>query len=364
MSEGTTVSIVIPCRNEERFIANCLDSILANDFPKQRLEVLVVDGNSEDRTRSIVDGYLVQHSFIRMIDNPRAITPVAFNLGITHSRGDLVMLMSAHATLASDAIRKCAEYSGLYGADNVGGIWKIYPRGQSGFDRAACFALAHRFGVGGALYRIPGQRQPRWVDTAAYGCYKRGVFDRIGMFNERLVHSQDIEFNLRLMRSGGRTLLAPDVVIRYFARTNFTSFCKHNFQTGMWVILPFLYSAGMPIRGRHLVPLIFVSSLVVLVALGLFASAGWWLLAAVLLTYAVCSVGAACQVASAQKDLQQLGLMPIAFASLHLSYGLGSLWGFAKLCGNRSLWSKRLLQLVMTERVDKDLAQHLGSRRR
>ena len=356
MSEGTTVSIVIPCLNEERFIANCLDSILANDFPRHQMEVLVIDGGSEDRTRSIVDRYLVQHSVIRRIDNPRAITPVAFNLGITHSRGDLVMLMSAHATLASDAIRKCVEYSSLYGADNVGGIWKIYPRGQSGFDRAACFALAHRFGVGGALYRIPGQRQPRWVDTAAYGCYKRAVFDRIGMFNERLVHSQDIEFNLRLMRSGGRTLLAPDVVIRYFARTNFTSFFKHNFNNGVWVILPFLYSAAMPIRGRHLVPLIFVSSLVVLVALGAFGSLAWWLLTSVLLTYAICSVSAACQIASAQKDLRQLALMPIAFASLHVSYGLGSLWGLAKLCGDRTFWSKRLPQLLMTERIDKNPA--------
>ena len=343
MSEETTVSIVIPCRNEARFIAQCLNSILASDFPQHRLEILIIDGNSEDETRIILNKYVAQHTFIRVIENPRRITPVAFNLGVIHSRGDLVMLMSAHAALAPDAIRKCVEYSSLYSAENVGGMWKIHPRGQKAFDRAACSALAHRFGVGGALYRISGGHRPRWVDTAAYGCYRRTVFAKIGMFNEELIHSQDIEFNLRLMRSGGRTLLAPDVIIHYFARTDFTSFCKHNFQNGVWVILPFLHTAGMPVRWRHLVPLLFVSSLLMLIASAIFSSGFWWLLVAVLLIYGLCSLGAACQVAYAQRDPRQLAIMPIAFASLHLSYGVGSLWGLTKLCRNRAFWGGRLV---------------------
>ena len=102
--------------------------------------------------------------------------------------------------------------------------------------------------------------EPKWVDTVFGGCYRREVFDRVGLFNENLVRGQDMEFNLRLKKAGGKTLLVPDIVSYYYARSDIKSFWKHNFTNGVWAILPFLYSPIMPVSWRHLVPLIFVTA--------------------------------------------------------------------------------------------------------
>lgn len=320
------MSIVIPCRNEEGFIGKCLDSIVANEFPKERLEVLVVDGMSEDGTRPTLDRYARQYSFIKVLDNPKKITPTAFNVGVRYARGDLVMIMSAHATIAKDAIAKCVEYSELYNADNVGGSWKIVPRDSSFVARTIAVALSHPFGVGNARYRMGSGGEPRWVDTAAYGCYRREVFQRVGLFNEKLVRGQDMEFNLRLKKSGGRTLLAPDIVICYYARSDMRAFWKHNWTNGVWAILPFLYSNTIPVSVRHLVPLAFVMGLLGSVVLALvWPGGGGWLLSAICGAYAVANLTASVQVAVKERDFRYMVLIPIVFAGLHLSYGLGSL---------------------------------------
>jgi glycosyltransferase involved in cell wall biosynthesis len=331
MNELPLVSIVIPSRNEEQFISKCLDSIVASDYPHDRLEVLVVDGMSSDRTPAIVEEYAQQYGFFRVVPNPRRITPVAFNLGIEHSHGELVMIMSAHASYAPDAIRKCAEYSKLYKADNVGGMWRIEPRDGTLFSKAAAAALSNRFGVGGVEYRTTEDKTPRWVDTAAYGCYRREVFDRIGTYNEQLVHGQDFELNLRLRHSGSATLLAPDVEITYFARTELRSFFKRAIRGGDWVVRAFAYSKFMPVRRRHLIPLMFVSSLLVSALLAPFVSGFGWLLAAILTAYAVANLAASLQVAYKTRQPRLLLCLPVAFAVLHIGYGLGSLKACAKL---------------------------------
>ncbi|MBI4607010.1 MAG: glycosyltransferase family 2 protein [Planctomycetes bacterium] len=337
ISTVSTVSIVIPCREEARYIGQCLDSIVASDFPKDRLEVFVVDGMSQDGTREVVAGYSRAHPFIRLLDNPRRITPVAFNTGIAASTGDLVMIMSAHATYAPDAISKCVRYSQEYSADNVGGIWQVEPRGDSLLDRAVVAALSHPFGVGGASYRTRRGGAPCWVDTAAYGCYRRSVFDRIGLFNEALVRSQDMELNQRLKAAGGRTLLAPDVVVRYFARSDFLSFVKHNFRNGLWAVLPFLHSKVMPVAWRHLAPGAFVAALAATGALSLLwplwppAFAALAAFALVAGSYLIASLAASAHVALERRDARFLAVMPLAFAGLHLPYGLGSLWGLVNV---------------------------------
>ena len=332
MSAPATVSVVIPCRNEARYIASCLDSIAASDFPKERLEVLVVDGMSEDGTRDVLKDYSARCPFVKVVDNPRRITPVAFNLGIQAARGDLIMIMSAHATYAPDAITKCVQYSGEYRADNVGGVWRVKPRSESFTDRAVVIALSHPFGVGGARYRTQMGPRPRWVDTAAYGCYRRKVFETVGLFNERLVRGQDMELNMRLRKAGGKTLLAPDVVVNYFARSDFLSFSRHNFRNGVWAVLPFLYSPVMPVAWRHLTPLAFVAALVVSALLAVVWPPAAVLLGLVAAPYALLSLVASAHVAVRARDPRFFLVMPFIFASLHVCYGLGSLWGLIKVC--------------------------------
>jgi glycosyltransferase involved in cell wall biosynthesis len=338
MTELPFVSIIIPCRNEEDFISKCLDSILASDYPKSKLEVLVVDGLSVDKTNTIVQEYAQHHDFIRIITNPKRITPVAFNIGIDHARGDLIMIMSSHATYNPDAIRKSVEYSREYNVDNVGGLWKIQARNHNLLATAILAVLSHPFGVGGAAYRISDENSGvRRVDTAAFGCYRREVFDRIGRYNEQLVRNQDIELNLRLRNAGGTTLLCPDIVINYYARTKLGPFLKHAFQDGIWAIVSFAYSKGMPVSWRHLVPLAFVSAVVVS-ALLTFVFATWgWVLMGILAVYALASVIASCQVAHNKHDLRLLFALPMIFAFLHITYGLGSVLGCAQLLRRRGL---------------------------
>ncbi len=318
------ISIVIPCRNEKKYIGPCLNSIIANDYPKDQLEVLAVDGMSEDGTRGVLESYVEKYPYIRLLDNPRQITPSALNIGILNTKGEIIIRIDAHAWYEKDYISRCVESLCTHGADNVGGIMKAISPEDKFIGQAIVSVLSHRFGVGNSYFRVHTNK-PKWVDTVFGGCYRREVFDRIGLFNEHLVRGQDMEFNLRLKAAGGRILLLPDIVSYYYPPSRFVSFCKHSFRNGIWAVLPFLYSPVMPVSWRHLVPLAFVLGLFVL------STAGSWMLFAASLFYAATNLAVSAQVALRKKDLRCLPVLSLIFASLHLSYGLGSLLGIVKV---------------------------------
>jgi hypothetical protein len=169
------------------------------------------------------------------------------------------------------------------------------------------------------------------VDTAAYGCYRREVFDRIGRYNEKLVHGQDIELNLRLKSSGSATLLVPEVVITYFARTELQSYFKRAVRGGDWVVRAFEVSKVMPVHWRHLVPLMFVCSLLTSAVLAPFLLPFQWLLAAILMAYAGADLAMSFQIALKKREPRLLLCLPAAFAVLHVGYGLGSLRAISEL---------------------------------
>lgn len=331
------ISIIIPCRNEESFIGRCLDSILANDYPRELLEILVIDGMSDDRTRTIVQGYVQRHLLIRILDNPKKVTPCALNIGIASAKGEVIMRMDAHATYDREYISRCVKSMDQYQADNVGGVWKIMPRNNTIIDKAVTMSLSHQFGIGNAHYRMEGSKEPRWVDTVPFFCYKREVFQKIGLFNESLARGQDMEFNLRLKHAGGRTLLVPDIVSCYYARSDMKSFIRHNWSNGVWAILPFLYTDVMPISWRHLVPLVFVSGVLSAAALAPLLPLGIWLLMGIGIMYFVTNFAASVQVALREKEIRYLLLMPFVFGALHFSYGLGSLWGLVRVIAHKML---------------------------
>ena len=195
------VSVIVPCRNEVKYIAACLDSVLANDYPKERLEVLVVDGMSEDGTRAVVERYARTCPFIRLVDNPRRVTPAALNLGIASARGSAIMIMGAHAAYPSGYISELVTWLRHSGADAVGGRCVTRPGRESVTGRAIAAAVSHPFGIGNSHFRT-GAAEPRWVDTVPFGCYRRDVFERVGVFDEELVRNQDDEFNHRILRQG------------------------------------------------------------------------------------------------------------------------------------------------------------------
>ena len=307
------VSVIIPCRNEEKFISRCLDSIVTNDYPKEKLEVLIIDGMSDDKTREIIDGYIKQYSYIKLLDNHKKFTPFALNIGVKESKGEIIIRMDAHSTYKKDYISTCIKYLNEYDADNIGGIWKIIPREKTLVAKSIAFASSSIFGAGDAYYRRGYSGEPRWVDTVFGGCYKKEVFDKIGLFNENLLRSQDMEFNLRLRKAGGKILLVPDIVSYYYPKSNLKDFFLHNFEDGVWVIYPLKF-VKTPLQLRHYLPLIFVLTLPLSI-----------------LPYILVSLFFSLKIAIKEKNSRLFFVMPLAFTTRHIGYGLGSVWGLIKL---------------------------------
>jgi len=328
------VSVIIPCRNEKEFIRDCLESIIAQDYPKDNLEFLVVDGMSEDGTRDIIRQFSCRHPFIKLIDNPRRITPCAINTGIKNASGEVIIRMDAHAVYKEDYISKCVKYLFEYRADNVGGVLVTRQREDSFIGRAIARALSNSFGVGNSIFRT-GAEKPVWVDTVFGGCYKKEIFDKVGLFNEDLIFSQDIDFNQRLKRAGGRILLHPDIKSYYYARSRFMDFCRYNFKNGVWITYPLKFVKTFPFSLRHIIPLIFASSLIILAALSPFFVFFFWLFICISGFYFVINIFFSAKIAMNESDFRYLFIMPVVFFSLHFLYGLGSIWGIIKLPGRQ-----------------------------
>jgi succinoglycan biosynthesis protein ExoA len=334
------VSVLIPCRNEAVFLAACLDSILAGDYPADRMEVLVADGMSEDGTREIIGEYALRDTRVRLLDNPRRTTPAALNRAIGEARGEVLARIDAHASVAPDYLSRCVGCLESSGADNVGGSMRTVARTRGPFADAIVAALTHRFGVGNSHFRI-GSAEPRWVDTVFGGCWRRDVFERVGRFNEALERSQDMEFSLRLKAAGGKTLLAPAIRADYFARSDLASFWRHNFANGEWAVLPWVLSDAIPVRIRHLVPLAFVGALGLGLALAPISPLP---LVAVAIPYALANAAASIWAAWRDRRMSHLIRLPIAFAALHFGYGLGSVSGVVQAFRHRALHKQRPCQ--------------------
>lgn len=325
------VSIIIPCRNEADFIGGCLDSIAGCDYPRGLIEVLVVDGMSDDETRQVVTDRMLKHEFVRLVLNPMRTTPFALNIGLREARGAVLMRMDAHATYCEQYVSLAVDALLHKGADNVGGVWRIEPRDAGPVARAVVGVLRHRFGVGNARYRISSGQELQWVDTVPCFCCRRELFDRVGHFNEKLARGQDMEFSRRLRRAGFRTLLMPQMVMRYFARTDLPSFVQHAWTDGVWVVLSFAYTDKMPVKWRHLVPLAFVVSLVVGGATAAVYQFARLPLMMVVAFYGCAACFASAQIATRERSALVGAIAPFMFAALHIAYGSGSCWGVAKL---------------------------------
>lgn len=309
-------------RNERAFVGRCLDSILAQLDGCGDVEVLCVDGASSDGTGAIVQEYVVRDPRVRLLHNPQRIVPVGMNLAIAQARGEIVIRLDCHAEYAPDYVRKCIEVLGRTGADNVGGYVATLPGADSPVGRAIAAATSSRFGVGGSAFRTGGGEQE--VDTVPFGCFRRDVFDRFGLYDERLVRNQDIELNSRIRAGGGRIVISPEIRATYYNRSTFAGLRQQAFNNGLWN--PYtLYLVGGGLRPRHFIPLAFVLSVIVLAVAGVFWWPGWVLLGAELALYGLAGLWFAYR--SARPACAPLTLVFLAFLQLHMAYGVGSFWG-------------------------------------
>jgi glycosyltransferase involved in cell wall biosynthesis len=328
------VSVIVPCRNEAPFLERCLDSILASDYPPALMEVIVADGMSVDGTRDLLHRHAAREPRLRLIDNAERVTPAGLNRAIAVARGEIIVRFDGHAVMPPDYLPRCVELLESSRADNAGGSIRTIPQTGGLFAGPIAAALSTRFGVGDSAFRTSstnGVRNslekpgPRPADTVFGGCFRRELFSRIGGFNEHLERGQDLEFNQRLRRSGGTIVLDPAIVCDYYARSGLATFWRHNFSNGAWAVLPFAWSDGVPVRARHLIPLVFVAAL----AGSLVLPFPWSIV--VPAAYAGLSLAASAWIALERRQVTYLALMPVVFLSLHLAYGLGSVWGLLQL---------------------------------
>jgi len=316
------VTVLVPCRNEVRHIGPCLDSLLQGDLPSAQLEILVVDGMSDDGTRDVVADYARRHAAVRLLDNPRRITPTALNVGIRAARGGIIVRADAHVDYPPTYVRRLVEALEQSGADNVGAVLATTPANDGPLARAIAVAMAHPFGVGNSYFRI-GVTEPRWVDTIAFFCCRRETFDRVGLFDEDLLRAQDAEFNARLIARGGRILLIPDVVARYYARETLGQVARMFYQYGYFKPL-MARKVGRVMTLRQVVPAGFVAGVALTGLTALFVPAVGWLCAAILGAYGAAALAAAIR---ASRGLGLRGTIALAavFPVMHVSYGLGFL---------------------------------------
>lgn len=320
------VSIIIPCLNEERFIERCLKSLTRQSYPKDRMEILAVDGMSKDRTRGIVKKY----SFVKLLDNPKRIIPCAMNIGIKKSKGDIIIKADAHTDYSEDFVSNSVKYLTEYKAGNVGGFLINKPAEGTMTAEAICEVLSNPFGVGNSSFRV-GDKRVKESDVAAFGCFFKDTLLKAGLYNENMERSEDLELNKRIKKTGKKIYFAPYLVGEYYYKqSSLTGFLKRCFVDGIWITYPFKLGIFV-FRLRHIIPFIFVLSLIIL-GLASFCSTLssilFWIIVGVYLPFNVFS---SIMISVKKKNTAYLLVLPLLFAFLHFGYGLGSVWGLLKL---------------------------------
>jgi len=323
------VSVIIPCRNEEQFIPECLDSVIQQDYPQDKMEILVVDGMSNDKTRKIIKKYSSKYSFIRLLDNPKKIIPSAMNVGILSAQGEIIMKVDAHSTYPKNYISTCLKYLFKYQAENVGGTWNILPRENTIIAKIIAHSLTHVFASGNALIKI-GSKKPQLADAVAFGCFKKEIFNKIGLFDEKIIRGSDMDLNKRLKKVGGKILLIPNISINYYADSNLKTFWKHNFSDGLWITYALKFNSKA-FSWRHLIPLAFVLSLIGTIILSVIFPLFKWLFWGIAGIYVIMNLIASLHITIKYRNALYLLIVPFVFVVRHFGYGIGALWGLIKL---------------------------------
>ena len=228
MEKVPFVTIAMPCLNEERFIEACLAAVRAQDYPADRIEILVADGGSTDRTRAILEREAAADPRLRLLDNPERIQAPAMNKMIRAARGDVIVRMDVHSDYAGDYVRCCVEALDRTGAENVGGAARA--RAKTFFQKALCAALESPLGIGGSKYRQLDFEG--FVESIFPGAFRREVFERIGLYDPHAITNEDAELNQRLIDSGGKIYLSRDIIVHYYPRESFKALARQYFKYG------------------------------------------------------------------------------------------------------------------------------------
>lgn len=318
------VSIVIPCRNEEKMVGKCLDSIINQHYPKDKLEVLVIDGLSTDKTMNILDSYAKKFKFIRILQNERKITPCAMNIGIKNSIGNIVILVNAHCILDNSFIINNINGIMKTNADAVGGMLNAINEGNSLIGISIPLSTNSYFGSGGRRYR--SRLHAGFVrDTLPYCSYRRELFDKLGYIDEDLIRDQDEEFNYRILRSGGKIYYMPQIKSYLYIRPTLKKLWKQHYQYGYYKPLVIKKVGGL-FTWRQAIPSLMIISLIIAGLLALISNFFYLMENLILGSYLLLNFSFSGAI-SIKKNIKLFPFLVASFAALHFSYGIGYLKG-------------------------------------
>lgn len=344
------VSVVVPCRNEIDAIGAFLDGVLEQRVPSHEVEIVVADGMSDDGTRAVLERFRRFDPRLRVIENPRRIVSSGLNLAVGASAGGIIVRMDVHTDYAQDYLARCVEALEKTGADCVGGPWVA--EGTDYVSSAVALGFGNPFVSGGGRVRRAAYEGP--VDTVYLGCWRREVFARFGAFDEELVRNQDDEFNLRVLRRGGRVWQTPRIRSRYRPRSSLRWLFRQQRQYGYWKVRV-IQKHRLPASVRHLVPATFLVWL-----MGLAVAAPFWSLARLGLAGTLLLYGVGIALATAAScarpgKIRYLPLLPLVMTAFHVGYGYGFLRGIWDFVVRRKGHTAAFATLTRDSRVDGSL---------
>jgi len=316
------VTVIVPVRNEQRYIEQFLEGLCRQDFPVEQMEILIADGMSNDSTVEIARTFSDRLPGLKVLVNPAKEKAPALNMCIPKATGDVILVMDCHTRYPSNYISGLIKCLRDTGADYVGGRVEAAPGADTYIAKVISLAMAHPFGVGAGTFRT-SKRSGEGL--APFGCYRRELPFYIGGYNERLPRTHDDEFMARIMRIGGKCWVCGDICSVYFTRPTIRTMLKNMFYNGCYHIATFLELPGHFFL-RHYVPFGFVTCLVAAILLTKMTPLGWVVLTAVAGPYALLDLASSIHVAC-KSGFRYLPGMLVLFPLMHITYGIGTWWG-------------------------------------
>lgn len=319
------VSIVIPMLNEVEAIERCIRSILDQDYPIDKIEIVVVDGMSTDGSRGKVNELARQYGHIKLYDNEKRRTPVALNIGARNASGEVVIILGAHTRIDKYFVSTNIKYMNELGVKCTGGTQKNV--GDTYLQRAVGYGMGSAFGMPSAPYRFFPKK--RFVDTVVYAAYRKELFDEIGYFDEELHISEDAEFNWRIRQAGHKIFYTPEIVSYYYPRKNLRGLFRQFFNYGI-LRVNVIKKHFDAFKLIHALPPIFILAVLILSVLSfakpVYGSIMLGLIALYLIYLLIGSLGTVIKL----KKLSYFPILPFVFLTMQISWGLGFIVGVFK----------------------------------
>lgn len=318
------VSVVIPVRNEEKYIDKCIRSILSQDYPQNTLELIFVDGASEDNTVKIIKNYIKNNSHIRVLDNPKKFVQYALNVGIKAATGEYIVRMDAHSEYEKNYVSKCVEYLEKTDASDVGG--PMIARGNSRLQRVIAASYHSKFALGGG--KNHDKEYEGYADTVYLGAFKRQDILSIGLYDERLIRNEDDDLSFRMIKNRMKIYITPEIKSVYYPRSTYKALFKQYFEYGLWKVAV-IKKHNRPARLTHLIPLLFVVFLLLFGIGSFFSKSVLAIFSTVLSTYLILNMYFSFNNHDISSISDKFRLM-LVHIILHVSYGIGFWIGIFK----------------------------------